>query len=189
MKIGWIVLALPLAVALSGCSETPTAPEATITDHRVMMQMQPPGDGTGLVLESLTDVILAGDVTIEQAVITDLVVDEVAGSIVGLEAEGILTLTGGALGTDVLTEEFQTTAMVTSSGPGQCEITTVDLGPIDVGAPLNLVNVDVPEASVTARGSGAVGSLLCNLGSLLDPVTGTVIPAVRGIVNALNRLI
>jgi hypothetical protein len=43
----------------------------------------------------------------------------------------------------------------------------------------------LPAAEVNVRGSGAVGPLLCALGSLTNPVTQIV----RGIVQALNQLI
>src|SRR5205814_1033720 len=83
---------------------------------------------------------------------------------------------GGVRGSDVVTQDFSTTVAVTSSANGQCNIVTLDLGPIDVNA--LVATVDVPAATVTAKGSGALGSLLCNLGQALNPVTG----AVRGLV-------
>ena len=125
-----------------------------------------------------------GDVTIDQAVITNFaLVENTVGQIVGLEADGVLQLTGGVLGSNVITQNFNTTVSVTSSGPGQCDIVTLDLGPIDINA--LVAQVDVPAATLTGRGSGAVGSLLCNLGQLLNPVT----QGLRGIVQALNNLI
>lgn len=54
---------------------------------------------------------------------------------------------------------------------------------------LGLVAVDVPVADLTGRGSGAVGSLLCNLGSLLNGPLGAVTRGVQGLVNAVNRVI
>src|SRR5207244_218755 len=52
-------------------------------------------------------------------------------------------------------------------------------------------SVDVPAATLTAKGSGAVGSLLCNLGNLLGGLaSGTGAGAgAGGIVNALNNLV
>lgn len=125
-----------------------------------------------------------GDVTINQAEITNFaVVENVVGQIVGLQADGVLQLTGGVLGTDVLTQDFSTTVAVTSSGSGQCSVVTLDLAPININA--LVAQVDVPAATVDAKGSGALGSLLCSLGQALNPVTG----AVRSIVQAIDRLI
>src|SRR2546430_7895536 len=49
------------------------------------------------------------------------------------------------------TENFTTTASVTSSGPGQCNLVTIDLGQISIGAPLG-ASVNVPAATLTAKG-------------------------------------
>ncbi len=149
--------------------------------------------GTGLELDSVTGLTLPligslGDVVIDQAVITNFaLVEDAVGAIIGIEAEGVLQLTGGVLGTDVVTEDFTTLVSVTSSGPGQCEVIGIDLGEISIDA-LGLASVDVPEATLTGRGSGAVGSLLCNLGQLLAGLTG-IVPGVGGLVNALNNQI
>lgn len=172
-------LALPLAVGLA-CAEPPTSSE---------LLLQPARSGSGLVLESVTGLTLPligqlGDVVVDQAVLTNFVlVEDVVGQIVGVEVEGILTLTGGVLGTDVVTENFRTSVNVASSRGGQCDIVTLDLGPIDIDA--LVAQVELPDATVAGRGSGAVGSLLCALGSLLNPVTN----GVRGVVQALNNLI
>jgi hypothetical protein len=126
---------------------------------------------------------------IDQAVITNFaLVENTVGQIVGLEATGVLQLTGGVLGSNVVTEDFTTVVSVTSSGPGQCDLVTVDLGPIGIDA-LGVASVDVPAASVVGRGSGAVGSLLCNLGQALSGLVGGVTSGVQGLVNALNNLI
>lgn len=185
MNFRFAALVLPLALGLA-CAEQPASPDATATIHSPMMQKRP---GTGLILESVTGLSLPligqlGDVVIDQAELTNFaIVENVVGQIVGVEVEGVLQLTGGVLGTDIVSENFLTTVQVTSSGFGQCEVVTLDLGPIDVNA--LVAQVDVPAATVTARGSGAVGSLLCALGQLLNPVTN----GVRGIVQALNNLI
>jgi hypothetical protein len=150
--------------------------------------------GSGLVLDSLTGVSLpllgeVGAVDIDQAVITDVrLVEDLVGQIVGLEVTGTLTGTLTATGVDVVDEQFTSTLAVTSSGPGQCEVVGLQLGPLTLDA-LGLVAVDVPEAELTGRGSGALGSLLCNLGSLLNGPLGTVTQGVQGIVNAVNRVI
>jgi len=185
MKLRTTALALPLLVGLA-CSETPAAPDAALTPGPISAAKT---KGTGLALNSVTGVNLPligklGDVTINQAVITNFaLVENTVGQIVGLQAEGVLQLTGGVLGTNLVTENFLTTVDVTSSGPGQCDIVTLDLGPININA--LVAQVDVPAATLTGRGSGAVGSLLCNLGQLLNPVTS----GVRGVVRALNNVI
>jgi hypothetical protein len=116
-------------------------------------------------------------------------VQDLAGNIIGVDAQGALQLTGSALGTDVVTQNFTTQALILSSGKGQCDVLTIDLAPITLDALGGAVSVDVPQASVTPRASGALGPLLCNLGSLLNAPVGQVTSAVRGIVNAINRII
>lgn len=195
MNLRSAALLLPLATGLA-CAEHPASPAALRAPMLEQGPMfQPRAAGTGLILNSVTGLTLPligqlGDVVIDQAVITNFaLVENTVGQIVGLEAEGVLQLTGGVLGTDVVTEDFLTTVSVTSSGPGQCDLITIDLGPIGIDA--LVANVDVPAASLTGRGSGAVGSLLCNLGNLLGGLLGGggLNPGVRGLVNALNRQI
>ena len=190
MRSRRIVPTLALALAVGACGGDPSGkPLDTSTQKQA-------AKGTGLVLDSVTGISLPligklGDVNIDQAVITNFaLVETTVGQIVGLEVDGVLQLTGGVLGTDVITENFTTTASVTSSGPGQCNLVTIDLGQISIGAPLG-ASVKVPAATLTAKGSGAVGSLLCNLGNLLGGLTsGTGAPAgAGGVVNALNNLI
>jgi hypothetical protein len=150
--------------------------------------------GSGLVLDSLTGISLpllgeVGTIDIDQAVVTDLrLVEDLAGQIVGLEVTGTLTGTLTATGVEIVDEQFTSTLAVTSSGPGQCEVVSLQLGPLTFDA-LGLVAVDVPEAALTGRGSGAVGSLLCNLGSLLNGLLGGVTRGVQGLVNAVNGAI
>jgi hypothetical protein len=187
---------MALAVAMSaGCTQDRvtapvTADQAAVEQGSARAQAPPPG--SGLVLNSLTGVSVplighVGDVNINQAVITNFaLVENTVGQIVGLEATGVLQLTGGVLGTQVLTENFDTTVSVTSSGPGQCDLITIDLSGISLGVPLVGASVDVPAATLTARGSGAVGSLLCNLGAALSGLIGG---GAGGIVNAINNII
>ena len=141
---------------------------------------------TGLSLPLIGRV---GSVTVDQAVITNVaLIENTVGAIVGLQVDGVLQLTGGVLGSDVVTEDFTTTARVTGSGPGQCDVVTIDLGGIGVDA-LGLASVDLPAASVDAKASGAVGSLHCSLGSLLSgPIDGAT-DLVRQVVDSLNALI
>ena len=183
------VLALALAVGVGACGG---APSEKVLDTSTRTRA---AKGTGIVLDSVTGVTLPlignlGSVNIDQAVITNFaLVENTVGQIVGLQVDGVLQLTGGVLGTNVLTENFTTTASVTSSGPGQCNLVTIDLGQITVDA--LVASVDVPAATLTAKGSGAVGSLLCNLGNLLAGLTsGTgALAGAGGVVSALNNLI
>ncbi|MGH7519718.1 MAG: hypothetical protein ACREMI_00410 [Gemmatimonadales bacterium] len=185
MKLRFAALVLPVALGVA-CVQEPASPDASPSPAPMMQQNRP---GSGLILESVTGLSLPligqlGDVVIDQAELTNFaIVENAVGQIVGIQVEGVLQLTGGVLGTDVVTENFLTTVQVTSSGFGRCEIVTLDLGPIDINA--LVAQVDVPAATVTGRGSGAVGSLLCALGQLLNPVTS----GVRGVVQALNNLI
>lgn len=187
MNLRFAALALPLVLAVA-CDKQPAAPDASAPTN--VPQMQRIRRGTGLVLESVTGLHLPligqlGDVVINQAVITNFaVVENTLGQIIGLQAEGVLQLTGGVQGSDVVTQHFNTTASVTSSGFGRCDIVTIDLGPISVNR-LPGVQVDIPAATLTGRGSGAVGPLLCALGQLTNPVTR----GVRLVVRALNALI
>jgi len=198
MRVGLSIMVTSLAVAMSvGCTQdrvtAPVTPDpAKVEQGSVRQQAAPPG--SGLVLDSLTGLSVplighVGDVNINQAVITNFaLVENTVGQIVGLEADGVLQLTGGVLGTDVVTENFHTNVNVTSSGPGKCDLITIDLGPITLDA-LGVAKVDVPAATLTGRASGALGSLLCNLGSALSGITSGATGAVGGLVNAINNLI
>jgi hypothetical protein len=195
MRVRVSSLVLPWVVGLAvGCSNTgniaaPAAVPNAVEQGSARTQAAPPG--SGLILNSLTGITVPligqlGDVNIDQAIITNFaLVENTVGQVVGLEATGILKLTGGVLGTDVVTEDFTTTAKLTSSGPGQCSLVTIDLGPVAVDA-LGVATVDVPAASLTGRGSGAVGSLLCNLGQALAGLGGG---GAGGLVNAINNQI
>jgi hypothetical protein len=79
--------------------------------------------------------------------------------------------------------------LIASSGAGRCDVVTVDLGPITLDAIGGLVSVDVPQAGVTPRASGALGPLLCALGQVLDPPLDAVTAVARGLVNAINNLL
>jgi hypothetical protein len=191
-----VTIALTFALALSACSENPVGPGTTsVSASGSGPAFAKSVTGTGLVLDNVTGLSLPlighiGTVTINQAVITQLgVVQDLAGNIIGVDAQGALQLTGSVLGTNVVTQNFNTQALILSSGKGQCDVVTIDLAPITLDALGGAVSVDVPQASVTPRASGALGPLLCNLGSLLNAPVGQVTSAVRGIVNAINRII
>jgi hypothetical protein len=195
-RIRNITIGLTVTLALGACSENPVAPVTTsVSASQTGPAFAKAPSGTGLVLDNVTGLTLplighVGDVTINQAVITQLaVVQDLAGNIIGVDAEGALQLTGSALGTDVVTQNFDTHALILSSGTGQCDVLNIDLAPITLDALGSTVSVDIPQASVTPRASGAVGPLLCNLGSFLNAPVGQVTSAVRGIVNAINRIL
>jgi hypothetical protein len=189
-----VAVAVAVAVVAGACAEAPTAPVPNASSLSPNAQ-RTEQRGTGLVLNSLTGLRLPligslGDVVIDQVNITHLVlVEDVVGNIVGLQADGVIKLTGGVLGTDVVTEDFLTEVHVASSGPGQCKVLTVDLGPIALDALGTTVSVDVPQADVTPRASGALGPLLCALGQALQPTVSGLTAAVRGLVNAINALL
>ena len=192
MKPGVGRLAVAMALGISACSDPPAALD--VTDVAAVAPQAQRVNGTGLVLESLTDVSLpiVGSVdrlVIDQVVINDLMlVEDVAGAIIGLEVTGTVNGTVGALGVPVVDQQFTSSIGITSSGPGQCELVTIDLGPLNIDA-LDLVTADVDPVELTGEGSGAVGSLLCNLGQALSGVIGGVTRGVQGLVNAINRII
>lgn len=126
-----------------------------------------------------------GDIVIDQAVLTNLaLLENTVGQVIGLQAAGVVQLTGGVLGSNVVTEDFLTTVSVTSSGPGQCRLIEINLAPIALNVLERLVFVDVPAATLSGRGSGSLGSLLCNLG-----LTGGLGGGAAGLVNAINNRI
>jgi hypothetical protein len=192
MKWQASVLSMVVALVVGACGGSEAPADRARGDSTTN---QANTNGTGLVLNSVTGLTLPligklGDVNINQAVVTNFaLVENTVGQIVGLQADGVLQLTGGVLGTNVVTQNFTTTVSVTSSGPGQCNLVSIDLGQIAIDT--LAANVDVPAATLTGQGSGAVGSLLCNLGNLLSGLTsgtgGTA--GLGGIVNALNNLI
>jgi hypothetical protein len=192
MKRRMAQVVMCLALGIGACVEPPAAPEAARTDGLMLAPRSL--RGTGLLIENLTEVSLpvlgpAGSLVIDQLIITDLMlVEDAVGVLLGLEATGMVTGTLTATGVPIVNQRFTSTFAITSSGPGQCELVTVDLGPLRIDA-LNLLTAEVPTAGVTARGSGAIGSLLCNLGNVLSGTIGGLTRGVGGLVNAINRLI
>ena len=172
-----------LAAPVGKNAVSAAAPEAAA-------QQGPRRPGSGLVVDNLTNVELPilgelGDIlVIDQAIITDIrLVEDVVGQIVGLEVTGNVTGLLTAAGVQI-DEQFTSTLAITSSGPGKCEVVTLDLGGLNIDA-LGLVTADVPELNVNAQGSGAVGVLLCTLGSVLRGLTGSG-GAAGGLTNAVN---
>jgi hypothetical protein len=189
-----------LALGIGSCAKEPVAPEAAAPDNVPSLQQKGHVEGTGLLLESITGVTVPllgvdlGDVVIKQAVIKQFgLVEDILGNIVGLEATGVLQLTGGVLGKDVVTEDFTTGVGVVSTSRGQCKIITIDLAtaaePIKVDVLGRTAFVDLPAATVEGRGNGAVGSLLCALGQVAQGLVNGVTGGVRGLVNAINNLL
>jgi hypothetical protein len=208
MKSRMAAFVLPVAIGLAACSDDPVSPEpepgATLAEEAMAQAQAALADaqqiqqqGSGLVLESLTGLTLPliglplGDVVIDEAVITRFaIIENVVGAIVGIEVEGLLQLSGGVLGTDVVTEDFRTLVSVASSGPFSCRLIGIDFGPITLDALGEAVSVDVPVATVNTGSAGVVGILLCLLGRLLETtITDPIAAAVRFIVNVLNFLL
>ena len=190
----WTYAAAFAAVFGAGaCSENPGAPAAPSIPSP---SMQKGIGGTGLSVDIVPNVTLplglGGSVTINQAVITNFaLIENTVGQIVGLDVTGTLSGTAltaaGLIGVNA--NPFTAEAGITSSGPGQCNLVSIDLSSLNVNG-LGLVTGTLP-LNVTAKGSGAVGSLLCNLGSLLSGLTSglTGSSGAQGVVNALNNQI
>jgi hypothetical protein len=177
---------LPLTLALAACGEPPTTPGLTPGEASLARGNRPPGSGLDVDIVGAIGlpIVGGGTITITDAVITNIeLVESTVGGIAGLEVSGTLTGTAvnavGGLVTLTATP-FTADLIVTSSGPGQCSAVTLNLSNIQVDA-LGLVNATVP-ANVDVKSSGAVGSLLCNLGSIVGRGIG-------GLVNAINNQI
>ena len=195
MKSALAFLALPVALVFVGCGESTVAPRTAQPGSAMSQQASP--KGTGLAVDIVPNVTLplglGGSITIDQAVITNFaLIENTVGQIVGLEVTGTLSGTaidavGGLVGVDA--QPFTATASVTSSGPGQCDLATIDLSNVNLNV-LGLVTGTVP-VNVTAKGSGAVGSLLCNLGQALAGIGSALSGGndAQGLVNALNNQI
>jgi hypothetical protein len=167
------LLAVPLALGFSACSDSPAAPRRIASPAAAEAVKLP---GTGIVIKSplwigVPLIGQVGTVNIDQAVITNItLVENTVGQIVGLQVDGVLTLTAGVLGSDVLRVPFTTSAAVTPGGPGACSVVTLDLGQVHVDA--LVANIDIPALTVNGTGSGVVGTLLCRVAALLKGLTG-----------------
>ena len=188
-----IRLAAALLV-LGACSDNavaPTQPAMTSATAATQRSQAPAQKGSGLTLDIVPNVTLplglGGSVTINQAVVTNFaLVENTVGQIIGLQATGTLSGTavdvaGNLVG--VSAQPFVANVALTSSGPGQCSAVSLDLSSLNING-LGLVTGTVP-ANVDVKSSGAVGSLLCNLGQALAGLTG----GAGGLVNALNNQI
>jgi hypothetical protein len=193
MKSAIVLLALPLGLVVA-CGEAPNAPRS-VQPGSVLLQQAP--KGTGLAVDIVPNVTLplglGGAVTIDQAVITNFaLVENTVGQIVGLRVTGDLSGTavdavGKLIGVDA--QPFTANLSVTSSGPGQCNLVALSLSSLNLDA-LGLVTGTLP-INITGKGSGAVGSLLCNLGQALAGI-GSALgggSGAQGLVNALNNQI
>jgi hypothetical protein len=150
-------------------------------------------NGTGLVIESLTGVGLPilgtlDELVIDQAVINNIVLENVVGGVIGLTVTGTVSGVIEATGAEVVDEQFTSTLTITPSGGGGCRAVNVNLGPLDIDA-LGLVTADVPTVSADAFASGAAGSLICALGNVVNGVVGGATRAVQSILATINRLI
>lgn len=173
-------LVLALALSSSACGSDVTAPEpALVPDEEARLQR--PESGTGLALESFTQGLpIVGDIQVTEVVLT-----EFSTFLGGLQVSGTITGTSLTIPGLTVTEDFTTDVLVSSSSAGRCDIITIDLAPIQANV-LGIIGLDIPVAEVAGRGSGAVGSLLCVLGSIVQPVVGGI---VSGLVAALNALL
>jgi hypothetical protein len=188
--------AVLVALGASACSENTVAPRDPLPSPS-FQQSAAPAKGTGLSLDIVPNIMLpfglGGSVTINQAVITNFaLVENSVGQIIGLEATGTLTGTavtaaGGIIGVNA--SPFVADVGITDSGPGQCGLVTLDLSSLKVDA-LGLLTGTLP-ANLTVKGSGAVGSLLCNLGTALSGLASGLTggSGAQGLVNALNNQI
>ena len=181
-------------LVLGACSDhaiAPTEPAMTSATAATRPSQAPAQKGSGLTLDIVPNVTLplglGGSITIDQAVVTNFaLVENTVGQIIGLQATGTLSGTavdvaGNLVG--VSAQPFVANVSLTSSGPGQCSAVTLDLSSLNING-LGLVTGTVP-AKVDVKSSGAVGSLLCNLGQALAGLTG----GAGGLVNALNNQI
>ena len=189
-----LVTALVAVVVVGACSENPSAPSARTIPAP---SMQSGLGGTGIKVDIVPTVTLplglGGSINIDQAVITHFaLVENTVGQIIGLDVTGTLsgtevTALGGIVGVNA--NPFTAEASITSSGTGQCNLVTLDLSSLNLNV-LGLASGNVP-LNITAKGSGVVGSLLCNLGSALSGLAsgGTASPNAQSIVNSLNSQI
>ena len=179
-----IALTLPsvlIVLALGACGDGPVAPEVADTSMDARLQHGRPQRGTGLALDNVVGGLpIIGDVQVEQIVIT-----EFSTFLGGLQASGTITGTSITVPGLTLTEDFTADVLVSSTGSGRCDLVTLDLAPIGADV-FGIVGVDIPVANISGEGTGPVGSLLCALGSIVNPVVGGV---VGGLVNALNALL
>ncbi|HEY2376104.1 MAG TPA: hypothetical protein VGH98_09035 [Gemmatimonadaceae bacterium] len=187
------ITTLAAVVVIGACSENPTAPTKRAVPSPSMQGI----GGTGIKVDIVPTVTLplglGGTINIHQAVVTNFaLVENTVGQIVGLDVTGTLSGTtvdvlGGVVGVNA--DPFTAEASITSSGMGQCNLVTLDLSSLNLNV-LGLVSGTVP-LNITAKGSGAVGSLLCNLGNALSGLAsgGTASPNAQSLVNSLNGAI
>lgn len=190
----WQHVTTLLAVVALGACENPSAPNTPRAIPSPSMQGL---GGTGIAVNVVPTVTLplglGGSININQAVITHFaLIENTVGQIVGLDVTGTLSgtavnLLGGIVG--VSADPFTAEASITSSGPGQCTLVTLDLSSLNLNV-LGLVSGTLP-LNITATGSGAVGSLLCNLANALSGLAsgGTASSSAQSIVNSLNARI
>ena len=187
-----VVLPLSFALGIGACGDNPVAPEGRAIPDAPLMHAEN-RNGTGLVVESLTGVGLPifgtlDELVIDQAVINNIVLENVVGGVIGLRVTGTVSGVIEATGAEIVDEQFTSTLTITPSGGGGCSAVNVDLGPLNISA-LGLVTADVPTVSANAFASGAAGSLICALGNVVSGVVGGATRAVQSILGTINRLI
>jgi hypothetical protein len=176
-------LALSLVMGIGACGEQPTSPTPLARPDGPAYQTF--DRGTGLTLSNVTSTpipLLGNAVFNGQVVITQLAVNAVG----GLEATGTITGAITALGIPI-NQSFTTDLGISKTGSGgQCGVLSLNLAPITVSAAGQIVSVNLTAANIDAKATGPVGTLLCNLTSLLNSGVGG---AVKGVLNALNGLL
>lgn len=195
MKVVYLAVSAGLfAVGAGACGENVVSPR--VPGPGQSLQQTVP-EGTGLAVDIVPTVTLplglGGTITINQVVITNFaLIENTVGQIIGLEATGTLSGTavnvlGNTIG--VTADPFTANVAVTSSGPGQCSLITLDLSSLNIDA-LGLVTATLP-VNVNVQASGAVGSLLCTLADLLSGLTSGLpgSPGAQSVVNAINNQI
>ena len=187
------VAAFVALVVVGACSENPSAPSSRTIPNPSMQGLGGTGIQVNIVPTVTLPLGLGGSININQAVITHFaLVENTVGQIVGLDVTGTLSgtavnLLGGVVGVNA--NPFTAEASITSSGTGQCNLVTLDLSSLNLNV-LGLASGTLP-LNITAKGSGAVGSLLCNLGNALSGLAsgGTASSNAQSIVNSLNSRI
>ena len=180
---------LPLLLAVDACGEGPVAPTG-ISAEDAAPSFAAQAKGTGVALDNVTGLPIGfGDVVVQEVLVTHVaIVEDVASGLLQLEATGVASFTGGVLGMTVVTEDFSGSVGVVNSGGG-CEVVTVDPAPLEVDILGTVVDVNIPQGEIAARGGGAVGNLLCQAGRLLTPVTQGASRALQSLVNAINNIL
>ena len=190
-----VASAVVITLGVSACSENTMAPRSP--SNAASLQQSPiKGSGVALNLTPQVTLPILGTTnlfTVNSSVISNIaLVQNTIAPLFGLDVTGTLTGTevdamGNAIG--VLTSPFTAEAALTSSGNGQCSLVSLDLSGVSLGVLNNSLLSGTVPATVTVKGSGAIGSLLCNLGTALGALNAGLPggSATQGLVNAVNN--